>query len=92
MPTASNNPNHAQPARLLDLLSQAGDDALGSAMLALAHAAAAQHRCEEAHEASHAWKGLTTLTVSHKDKAEHGCSADARRPRVSGPVTTEGDR
>ncbi|MFN3168665.1 MAG: hypothetical protein ACE37H_16520 [Phycisphaeraceae bacterium] len=82
----------ASTPRLLELLSGPGDAGLGSAMLRLAQMAAAQHRAAVATQSARSWTGLTTIALSTKDKAEHGCPADTRSARLHGPVTTEGDR
>ena len=92
MPQPSENLNPAQATRLLDLIQDEGGAGLGAAMLRLAHAAAAQHRVAQAQEGATPWQGLTTLHVSHMDKAEHGSPAEARHTRDHGSVTTEGHR
>jgi len=86
------NLNADQDTRMLDLLPELGDASFGSAMLRLAHAAAALHRAEGVAQGAEPWRGLSVIQVSTKDKAEHGSSPKTRSARDRGPVTTEGNR
>ena len=84
--------NPAQATRLLDLLPDPGSEGFGSAMLRLAHAAAALHRADATLADVEPWQGLTTQQHDFKDNASHGRPADSRSARIDGPDTTEGDR
>ena len=95
MQPQTRHPNADQGTRLLDLLPELGAEGFGSALLSLAHAAAAQHRAELATQGVEPWEGMTRFEIdsdSTKDKAGHGSPTDSRSVRLGGPVTTEGDR
>ena len=89
-PTDSSNDD--QPYRLLGLLPEPGSRDFGSAMIRLAHMAAAQHRAQVAPKSVKPWAELSVIQTLPKDKAEHGSPAVSRSARAAGPVTTEGDR
>ena len=92
MPTANPNTNNDQATRLLDLLPDAGEASFGSAMLRMAHAAAALHRGEQAGRGPEPWHGLSVIELTTQDKAGHGSPSESRSARATGPATTEGDR
>ena len=83
--------------RLLDLVDQDGAEGMGSVMLRLAHMAAAQHRANARPKRVKPWSELESVELSLvKDAPGNGFPAMTRSahdlPRMSGPVTTEGDR
>ncbi len=84
--------NNDQPARLLDLLPQAGSAGFGAAMLRLAQMAAAQHRAEIAGQGVAPWTGLKVVELTLMDKAGQGSPVISRNARVCESVTREGDR
>lgn len=101
MQPTDDNANAAQNKPLLDLVRVEGEDGLGAVMLRLAHMAAAQHRANKRPKRVKAWSdGLQSMELSlTKDTPGHGRPAltrsaqDPRKdPRMTGPVTTEGDR
>lgn len=92
MQQSTSKTNNDQPMRLMDLLPEFGSAGFGSAMLRLAHMAAAQHRAEVSMQNVKPWTGLTVIELDSMDKAGHGSPAVSRSVCESGPVTREGDR
>lgn len=82
----------SQGTRLLDLLPDPGSADFGSALLRLAHAAAAQHRAELADGDNEPWQGLTQIELAQQDESRHGSLAISRSAPFAGSATKEGDR
>lgn len=92
MQQETHNSNSDRAARLIDLLPDPGASGFGSAVLRLAHLAAAAHRAEAASQGGSFGEGLTVLDLFQKDTAGHGSPSDARSAGDSRPVTREGNR
>ncbi|MEM9345162.1 MAG: hypothetical protein AAGB26_00965 [Planctomycetota bacterium] len=97
MQPPTDNPSADQAPRLLDIVRSDGSEGLGTAMLRLAHMAAAQHRANARPKRVKPWSDLQKMDLFLvKDAPGHGSPAMTRSAQESqrdaGPVTTEGDR